>query len=541
MSGWCVDTVCCANDCAGACMTCKGVTPGVCVPAGVDTDPRNMCAVQSPSSCGTTGVCDGAGACRYHPAGQVCDATPSCDTTIASLVTMRACNGSGACLPSTSQGCSPYNCAGAACKTTCSADADCAPKAFCSASVCIPTASVNLAGNGDLETGLLNGWALATGGGTLNLSSTASSGVANSGGYSVVVSNRTFAYHGPGYWLPSGPGKYVISAWGLQRDMGTIPGALQVRLLCLTNINPGYYVDVQFGVAMTQNIWTQFSATVDTAAGSGLDCLPTGATPGVTRSAMVYLNHTSDVPTPFPNLYLDDLVVQVTDGHNLVGNPNFEAGVADGWSLSAGSSIVAIDSTVAHGGTKSMHQTGRSIPAAGPKWPLPTGAARYAITFWVRHTPDPMGDADATYNLMLQPTYNCVSPTGQMTPPAIATAMAVPKNTWVELKGTATFPPADAPVGCKLSLAAYLRAARGHRLHRHMSRTVHRRRRDQARSIDLSVCSRSLRHRGHMCVAGATDSTCGHRCAPVITRPRYIQHISCWQNNDGAYGFHASS
>ena len=100
-----------------------------------------------------------------------------------------------------------------------------------------------------------------------------------------------------------------------------------------------------------------------------------------------------------------------------------------------------------------MHQTGRSIPAAGPKWPLPTGAARYAITFWVRHTPDPMGDAEATYDLMLQPTYNCVSPTGQMTPPPIATAMAVPKNTWVELKGTATFPPADAPVGCKLSLA----------------------------------------------------------------------------------------
>ena len=55
---------------------------------------------------------------------------------------------------------------------------------------------------------------------------------------------------------------------------------------------------------------------------------------------------------------------------------------------------------------------------------------------------------------MLQPTYNCVTPTGPMTPPAIATVTAVPKNTWVELKGTATFPPADAPTGCKLSLAA---------------------------------------------------------------------------------------
>ena len=52
------------------------------------------------------------------------------------------------------------------------------------------------------------------------------------------------AYHGPGYFLPTGPGKYIISAWGLQRDMAEVLGALQVRLACLTNINPGYYKDV---------------------------------------------------------------------------------------------------------------------------------------------------------------------------------------------------------------------------------------------------------------------------------------------------------
>jgi hypothetical protein len=41
-----------------------------------------------------------------------------------------------------------------------------------------------------------------------------------------------------------------------------------------------------------------------------------------------------------------------------------------------------------------------------------------------------------------------------MTPAPIVTAMAVPGNTWTELKGTATFPPADAPPGCKLLVAA---------------------------------------------------------------------------------------
>ena len=80
---------------------------------------------------------------------------------------------------------------------------------------------------------------------------------------------------------------------------------------------------------MPQNVWTQFSATIDTTQAAGVDCLPTGATPGVVRSAYLYLNHLDTVPAPYPPLYLDDVVVQVTDGHNLVGNPNFEAGVAD--------------------------------------------------------------------------------------------------------------------------------------------------------------------------------------------------------------------
>jgi hypothetical protein len=450
LSSWCVDTVCCATECLGACMTCKGGTPGVCLPANDGSNPRNACAMMSPGSCGTTGVCNGAGACRYHAAGQACDSTPGCDATASSLVTARTCNGMGDCVASTSQSCNGYRCASATCGTTCSADTDCAASHFCSASVCYAKGTVNLAGNGDLETGTTSGWGPANFSGTIALSSVAASGVSYSGGYSVVGTNRTFAYQGPAYTLPSGPGKYIISAWGLQRDMAMISGALQVRLTCQTSTS---YPDVAYGVNMPQNIWTSFSGTVDTA--SGLDCLPTGAAPGLVRSASVYLNHPETVPAPFPNLYLDDLVVRVTDGHNLVGNPNFEAGLADGWSLSAGSSTVAIDTTAAHGGTKSLHQSGRSIPAAGPRYVLPTGTARYAFSFWVRHAPPPSNAADTqTYDLMLQPTYNCISPPGQVVPPPIAVETAVPKNTWVELKGTATLPPADAPTGCKLSLAS---------------------------------------------------------------------------------------
>ena len=86
-----------------------------------------------------------------------------------------------------------------------------------------PAASVNLAGNGDLETGTVAGWSPANGGGAIALSSVASSGVSNSGAYSIVGTNRTMPYHGPAYALPTGPGKYIISAWGLQRDLTTHP------------------------------------------------------------------------------------------------------------------------------------------------------------------------------------------------------------------------------------------------------------------------------------------------------------------------------
>ena len=43
---------------------------------------------------------------------------------------------------------------------------------------------------------------------------------------------------------------------------------------------------------MPQNVWTPFSATIDTTT-VGADCLPTGATPGLVRSATLYLNHTT--------------------------------------------------------------------------------------------------------------------------------------------------------------------------------------------------------------------------------------------------------
>src|SRR6185295_13840331 len=97
-------------------------------------------------------------------------------------------------------------------------------------------------------------------------------------------------------------------------------------------------------------VWTKITGTVDLAAIAG--CNPS-TTDGVVDSAIAYLNQTgTEMPTPTPDLFIDDLVVTVTDGHNLVGNPNFEAGTTAGWSQTGGTLVVS--TAKAHGGTNSL-------------------------------------------------------------------------------------------------------------------------------------------------------------------------------------------
>src|SRR5262249_40510970 len=74
-SGFCVDGVCCDSACTDTCRTCamQGAV-GTCMVADLGTDPRNECDDMGPQSCGTTGVCDGTGACSKYPSGTVCGA-----------------------------------------------------------------------------------------------------------------------------------------------------------------------------------------------------------------------------------------------------------------------------------------------------------------------------------------------------------------------------------------------------------------------------------------------------------------------------------
>jgi Cellulose binding domain len=134
-SGICVDGVCCNTSCDGACLTCAASgSVGTCVPADIGTNPRNGCTDMGAASCGTDGLCDGTGSCENYAAGVTCQ-QPGC--TGSTLVFAGRCDGVGTCVTPASQSCAPWTCGSTgACKTTCSADADCTAGNFCVSGSC---------------------------------------------------------------------------------------------------------------------------------------------------------------------------------------------------------------------------------------------------------------------------------------------------------------------------------------------------------------------------------------------------------------------
>jgi hypothetical protein len=140
-SGRCIDGVCCDTSCAGVCEACTaakkgGGADGQCAPIQALTDPEDECTEVGVATCGTTGFCDGAGACALYAAGTVC-VPPACGG--GKLVTSK-CDGAANCVQSKTD-CGAYACQGAsACATSCFNDASCAPGTYCvtATSTCEP-------------------------------------------------------------------------------------------------------------------------------------------------------------------------------------------------------------------------------------------------------------------------------------------------------------------------------------------------------------------------------------------------------------------
>jgi hypothetical protein len=133
-SGNCTEGFCCKDASCGSCATCAlAGQQGTCkpVPAG-GSDPAGVCLNMAVATCGTTGVCDGAGACATYAAGTTC--MPS--TCAASTLTAYTCGPANQCTPHVTD-CTPFACDGtAACKASCAGPSDCAATFVCNAPAC---------------------------------------------------------------------------------------------------------------------------------------------------------------------------------------------------------------------------------------------------------------------------------------------------------------------------------------------------------------------------------------------------------------------
>jgi hypothetical protein len=93
-------------------------------------DPAHVCIDQTAATCGTNGLCDGAGHCASYPVGTACGAA-SCQGSGTLLNPAPTCNAAHHCTTASATNCSPYVCAGAACKTGCTVSTDCATGYTC--------------------------------------------------------------------------------------------------------------------------------------------------------------------------------------------------------------------------------------------------------------------------------------------------------------------------------------------------------------------------------------------------------------------------
>jgi hypothetical protein len=115
--------------CSSCLASKKGAgTDGTCGPISAGTDPDNECPNSGATTCGTSGLCDGNGACALYPSGTVCTNASCAGNT---LTQQGLCDGNGACVAGAATDCSPGSCSGGTCVKACKVDLDCVGNAYC--------------------------------------------------------------------------------------------------------------------------------------------------------------------------------------------------------------------------------------------------------------------------------------------------------------------------------------------------------------------------------------------------------------------------
>ena len=329
MSSWCADRVCCATECAGACMTCEGAARRVRAGRRRDRSARASARRRSAATCGTTGVCNGAGRLPLPPR----RSGVRHDALVRQPPTPRwsrraSATAAGACVAEHVPELQRFPLrGGAACGTTCTRGQPPASRAPSAAPGPVSRAQRTSPATATSRPAPPPAGRRPTAAARSPSARWPPRGVAHSGGYSVVGTEPHHRLPGPRLQPADRSGEVHHHRLGPAARHGQHPRRPAGPADLPMNVNPGYYVARRSSASRWPRTYGRCSAPPSTPSTCRrrLPADRCDARPGEIGDPLPQ-SHDGHVPTPFPDLYLDDVVVQVTDGHNLVGNPNFEAG-----------------------------------------------------------------------------------------------------------------------------------------------------------------------------------------------------------------------
>jgi hypothetical protein len=145
--GHCTDGVCCAAAACAICQACNvpGAAGQCANISALTPEPHGACVNQGPDSCGTDGVCNGAGACHIYAPGTACGAA-KCAGAV--LTPAPVCDGLGTCVASGTQGGCGLKTTGSPCAAAGECDSgSCVDGVCCAAAMCGTCQACNVPGS----------------------------------------------------------------------------------------------------------------------------------------------------------------------------------------------------------------------------------------------------------------------------------------------------------------------------------------------------------------------------------------------------------
>lgn len=224
-------------------------------------------------------------------------------------------------------------------------------------------------------------------------------------GHSLLVTNRTAAYMGPGLNLLginnlAAGAVYQISAYVLLSAPDSSNPTVTLSTQTADCATTGAYSNIATSGALSSAAWTKVQGTF-----SFSDL------PGPPTSLLLYLQPSSATDS----FYVDDVVISElapappnpSQQDNTGISSTFEDGGLDGWSSRSGSSTVTNSTAAAHSGTHSLLTTGRTANWDGPVINVSNkmySGSQYNISGWVMLAPT--DGSSHVLNISMQTTLN---------------------------------------------------------------------------------------------------------------------------------------